>query len=204
MHPLRRVIWGHIWKNTVEKRQANAACVILRALIQVLCGDMWKDTLDKSQTNATCVILHPIRQVIWGDIWKHTVEKSQTNATCVQKCAKLCKIVQNVQNWAKCAKLCKIIHCYSFLTIVVHCCYPLWISKTACRWRCHWNFLILLRMFWLNHSCVLRQFWDKINYWWCFPMFSMQSKTHTSYLSWRKICHVEKFQISVDDRCGEI
>ena len=37
------------------------------------------------------------------------------------------------------------------------CYHPLRISKTASRWRCHWNFWILLRMFWLNHSSTLRE-----------------------------------------------
>ena len=34
-----------------------------------------------------------------------------------------------------------VIHCCPLLSIVVHCCYPLRISNTASRWRCHWNFL---------------------------------------------------------------
>ena len=34
--------------------------------------------------------------------------------------------------------------------------------KAASRWHCHWNFLILIRMFWSNHSCVLRQFLGKL------------------------------------------
>ena len=39
------------------------------------------------------------------------------------------------------------------------------------------TFEILLRMFWLNHSCVLRQFLGKINNFWRYPMFSKQSTT---------------------------
>ena len=45
------------------------------------------------------------------------------------------------------------------------------------------TFWILLRIhvlnqnFWLNHSCVLRQFLGKINQCWRFPMFSTQSTT---------------------------
>ena len=31
-------------------------------------------------------------------------------------------------------------------------------SKSAAVWRCHWYLWILIRLFWLNHSCVLRQF----------------------------------------------
>ena len=62
------------------------------------------------------------------------------------------------------------------------CNYPMRISKTVSRWRCHWNFWILLRMFWLNHSCVLRQFFGKINHWWSvfhtiYKSFPMSSKS---------------------------
>ena len=39
------------------------------------------------------------------------------------------------------------------------------------------TFWTLLRMLWLDHSCVLRQFLGKINHCWRFPMFSTQSTT---------------------------
>ena len=50
------------------------------------------------------------------------------------------------------------VHCWQYAPDVVSDMPQMRISKTASRWRCHWNFWILLRMFWLNHSCVLRQF----------------------------------------------
>ena len=39
------------------------------------------------------------------------------------------------------------------------------------------TFWMLLRRFWLNHSCVLRQLLGKINHCWHFTMFSSQSTT---------------------------
>ena len=39
------------------------------------------------------------------------------------------------------------------------------------------TFWTLLRMLWLDHSCVLRQFLGQINHCWRFPMFSTQSTT---------------------------
>ena len=78
---LVQAIWGHIWKDTVEKSQTNATNVTLHLLMQAIWGNIWKCTVEKSQTNATNQILHPHRLAIWRDIWKRTLEKNQTNAT---------------------------------------------------------------------------------------------------------------------------
>ena len=42
------------------------------------------------------------------------------------------------------------------------------------------TFWILLRMFWLNHNCVLSRFLEQENHCWCFPMFSIQSTMSVS------------------------
>ena len=39
-------------------------------LVQVIWGDIWKHTVEISQTNATNVSLPLLRQAIWGHIWK--------------------------------------------------------------------------------------------------------------------------------------
>jgi len=83
LHRFRQGIWRHIWKRTVEKSLTNATNANLHPIMQGLKGHIWKHTAEKSWTNATNVSIHPPRQVIWGRIWKHTVEKSQTNVTYV-------------------------------------------------------------------------------------------------------------------------
>ena len=73
-------------------------------------------------------------------------------------------------------------------------------SKTASRWRCHWNFWILLRMFWLNHSCVLRQFFDKINH--CYRFLNVFHAIYNSFpiscksILWSKITKTFKVDFS--------
>ena len=80
---LVQATWGHTWKYTLDKSQANATSVILHPLKQAIWGHIWEHIAEKSQTNATSVTLHPLRQAIWGDIWKHTVEKSRINVNSV-------------------------------------------------------------------------------------------------------------------------
>ena len=65
----------------MEKSQTNATSVTLHPHGQVIWGGVWKRTVEKSQTNATNVTMHRFMQAIWGHIWKRTVEKSHTNAT---------------------------------------------------------------------------------------------------------------------------
>ena len=69
---------------------------------------------------------------------------------------------------------CSTADCCPVLSIVViHCGYqrlPLDGAVIGTFWK-------LLRMFWLNHSCVLRQFFGQINHCRCFSMFSIQSTT---------------------------
>ena len=64
-----------------------------------------------------------------------------------------------------------VVHCNPLLSIIVHC-YPL-LSIVVIHCRYHrlppdgaviGIFWLLLRMFWLNHSCVLKQFFGKIFY----------------------------------------
>ena len=76
---LMQLIWGDIWKRTVEKSQTYATNVTMHLLRQAIWGHTWKSTVEKSQTNATCVTMHPLTQAIWRGIWKSTVEKSQIN-----------------------------------------------------------------------------------------------------------------------------
>ena len=85
-----------------------------------------------------------------------------------------------------CLLLSIVIHSYSLLSIVIHC-FPLLLSTAdiidASRWCCHFR---IICMFWLNHSCVLRQFLDKIDYCWQ----SIQSTTIThSFPKNRKWCY---------------
>ena len=77
IHPPRQVIWGRIWKHTVEKSQTNVTYVTLHPLVQTIWGDIWRRTLEESYTSATNVDLPPLRQALWGDIWKCTVGKSR-------------------------------------------------------------------------------------------------------------------------------
>ena len=81
MHPLRRAMWGHIWKPIVEKNQINAVSVNLQPLGQATWRLIWKRTVEKSQANATSVTMPALIQVHWGHIWEYTVEKNSTNAT---------------------------------------------------------------------------------------------------------------------------
>ena len=81
MHPLGQIIWGHIWKDTVEKSQTNVTNATMHPHRQAIWRHIWKYTVEKNQTNATNAITLLLRQTIWGDIWKRTVVKSQTNAT---------------------------------------------------------------------------------------------------------------------------
>ena len=113
MHPLRRTIWGNIWKLTVEKKSnkciqcdyacsepsalkdhlkthsgksqtnASASSETMHPLVQTIWGNIWKLTAEKNQTNVTNVIMHALNQLLWRTIWKRTVGKSQTNATSV-------------------------------------------------------------------------------------------------------------------------
>ena len=71
-----------------------------------------------------------------------------------------------------------VIHCCPLLSIVVHCCYPLPLDGTVIG-TC-W-ILLCNCMFWLNHSCVLRQFFGNFNHCWRFSMFSIQSTTVSQY-----------------------
>ena len=80
MHPLRQLLWRHIWKHTVEKGWSVATNVTMYQLVQVIWGDIWKYTMEKSRTNATNVTIHLLLHTIWGHIWRHTARKGETNA----------------------------------------------------------------------------------------------------------------------------
>ena len=67
-----QVIWGHIWKRTVEKSRTNATNVTMPLLGQAIWGNIWKYTVEKSKTNATNATLPALSKVIWGDIWRDT------------------------------------------------------------------------------------------------------------------------------------
>ena len=96
LHLLGQVIWGDIWKHTLEKSQINAINVTLHPHRQAIWGGIWKHIVEKSQASATYLDRVPawlvmgnltkptmplLMQAIWGYIWKRTVEKSQINAT---------------------------------------------------------------------------------------------------------------------------
>ena len=73
--------WGKIM--TMSLIQTHATNVTKHPQTQVIWGDIWKRTVEKSQTNATSVIMYPPMKAIWGHVWKPTMEKSQTNAASV-------------------------------------------------------------------------------------------------------------------------
>ena len=75
------LLWGDIWKGTVERSQINAANATMPLLRQVIWGNTWKRTVEKSQTNRTNATMPVLSKAILGNIWKRTVEKNQTNAT---------------------------------------------------------------------------------------------------------------------------
>ena len=80
LHLVRQVIWGYIWRHTVEKTQTYATSVTLRPLMYIFWGHIWKRSGEKLKKCDRCD-LHHFRRAIWTAIWKHTVEKSQTNIT---------------------------------------------------------------------------------------------------------------------------
>ena len=43
----------------------------------VIWGHIWKCTLEKSHTNAANATMHPFGQIVWGHIWKLILEKSK-------------------------------------------------------------------------------------------------------------------------------
>ena len=49
---LGQIVWGHIWKLTLEKNPSNAPNVFIHVPIQVISGDIQKDIPEKSKTNA--------------------------------------------------------------------------------------------------------------------------------------------------------
>ena len=53
-----QVLWGHIWKHTVEKSQTNAASVIMQPLGQAIWRPTWKNTVDKSEVSPSAVRLY--------------------------------------------------------------------------------------------------------------------------------------------------
>ena len=81
-----------------------------------------------------------------------------------------------------------VVQCFPLLSIVIHSCPMLSIAVIHCRYHkllldgaVIATFLILLCMFWLNHRCVLRQFFGQINHCWRFSMFSIQVSTVFQY-----------------------
>ena len=83
----RQVIWGDIWKHTVDTNKTNATNVIMHPLRQNIYEYICKHTLGKSQMQMAWpkakwndVTLHLLWQAIWGHIWKCTVQKSQRDA----------------------------------------------------------------------------------------------------------------------------
>ena len=81
-------------------------------------------------------------------------------------------------------------HCWPLLSIIIHCCPLLSIDRLPP----DGTFWILLRMCWMNYSCVLRQFLGKINHCWRFPMFSIQSTTVSQ-------CTAKVFSVNKNDYC---
>ena len=101
LHLLRQVIWGDIWKRTVEKNEINANNETLHLLRQLSFLALffrksivqWKKSnkcyqYDFASSHKSHLRRHLkshsqtfLGQTIWGHIWKRTVERGQTNIT---------------------------------------------------------------------------------------------------------------------------
>ena len=53
------------------------------SFIKVIWGNIWKFTVEKSKTIATNATMRPLIKVIWGNILKRKVEKSKQMRLCV-------------------------------------------------------------------------------------------------------------------------
>ena len=99
-------------------------------------------------------------------VLRRSVVKSNIRSWQIQAEPGTARYSQVQPDWARLSACCLL------LSIAFHCCYPLPLDGAVIE-----TFLMLLCMFWLNHSCFLRQFFCKINHCWRFSMFSIQFTT---------------------------
>ena len=77
MHPFGQVLWGDIWKRTLEKSQTNATNALVAMWLCLFWGRQFEDTFENTQWRQTKQMQLMWLYMLWSKCFQEPYEKTQ-------------------------------------------------------------------------------------------------------------------------------